>query len=99
MTIKRTVNGVNCEFPLTKEELRAAFEEEQAAYDLDDVREGMAFYLDDHEDATEEQLTPLIPRIAERYRYLIYKNGCYADWWRIVSDAIDDILEQEEQSA
>lgn len=99
MTIKRTVNGTECEFPLTPEELRAAFNEQQAAYDLDDVREGMTFYLDGHEDATEEQLTPLIPRIADRYRKLIYKNGCYADWWEIVSDAIDDILLEEEQSA
>ena len=98
MTIMREINGAQVEIVLTDEERRHAFEEQQNVYDVDDVKCALEYYLDCHEDATAEQLAPLIPSIAERYRKLIYKNGCYADYWDIVSDAIDDILLEEAQS-
>lgn len=100
MTIER--NGIKYE--LTPDELRAAFEEQQTAYDRDDVESYIDCNIDwimDKNDGvfTEEQIGAKVPEFTEAYRKAA-DNGAF-DWWAVVCDVISDVLadEMKEQEA
>ena len=94
MIINRVINGESVNIELTAYELRDAYYEQQGIYDRGDVESRIDDYIEEHDDEgiTREQLEPLIPEIAERYR----KKICDAyDWWDVVDGAIDYIREGE----
>lgn len=97
MKIKRTVDGRELEFELTGDEIRSAFEEQQAEYDRDDVETyldcDMEYLLVDFDGLTEEDIREKTPDFTAAYRRAIY-NGAF-DWWAVVSDVIADALRDE----
>ena len=54
MTIKREINGVMMEISLTKSDVQAAYEEQQALYDLEDAYDAIANDRDDNNRYSDE---------------------------------------------
>ena len=94
MTINRIINGELINIVLTPEELSTAYYEQQKIFDRQDI--GIYIddqYLENNDDITREQLEPLMPDIAEKYRDII-DNGAF-DWWDVAEMAISFVREGE----
>ena len=91
MTIKRTINGIEYGFELTREELLSAYYEVQQGYDEDDVTDYIPVFLSDNEDYTEEQIMEKLPEIAAEYRRGL---NCL-DWWDCARCAVLDCLRED----
>lgn len=94
MTINRIINGEHINIELTPDEMTRIFWEQQKIFDRQDILSYLNDqYLENHENVTLEQLEPLIPDIAARYREKI-DNGAF-DWWDVAEAAINYIREGE----
>ena len=96
MKIKRSINGVEYEFELTKDELFNAYCEQEYEYDKADI-EDVIECLDDEEvidtyDVTRAEFESLIPRMAYEKRRQQDKYGVSWDYAR--DEAIGEIINQ-----
>lgn len=96
MNITRTINGQKISIVLTEWELRNAYDEQTAYYDREDVSEYLSQRMGDlikRHGLTEDEIKAKVPEIAAKYREAIH-NGAF-DWWAVVCDVTDDVLQEE----
>jgi len=98
MTIKRTVDGNECEFELTLEELSRAYYERQDKFDEEDII-SLVDYISDKTcqiiyNVTKEQFCELIPRMAREMRKNIDKYDMEFSAAR--ERAVQDVLAESE---
>lgn len=93
MTIKRTINGVEMEFELTKQEMWYAYCEEEHEFDKQDVRSTLVDIDDDRipPALTEEQIND----VACLAREWMNENDNMAETrWEIIHDAILEAIKE-----
>lgn len=104
MTITRTINGQPCDFELTPEELCAAYYEQQAQFDREDVSLILDEYADDGESGEQDfidyygapiaEARELLPQIVGKYRDIRDDGECALSWREAVDMALDYWLKE-----